>query len=718
MVRYLKLFLAVVGCLFTVLILIAVYIVVGREMHERKRAELELACARDMAEAASRAKGDFMANVSHEIRTPMNAILGMTELTLDTELSSQQRENLSVVKSATECLLAIINDLLDFSKMEAGKLALDEEDFNLRDHLADVLGLLGLKAVDKGLELSYRVDPFVPDRLRGDPSRLRQILVNLVGNAVKFTEKGDVLVEVSADLGPERAIELHFRVTDTGIGIPPEKRELVFEPFTQADGSTTRIYGGTGLGLTISSQLVKLMGGRLWVESELGRGSTFHFTAKFFAQVWGEITEPASLSSLKGLRVLVVDDNAVNRRILEEILTYWEMNPTLVEGGQMAIHELQRARDAREPFSLVLLDAMMPDLDGFSVAEQIKSDSRLQTTVILMLTSSDRHGFVDLARSSGIAACLNKPIHQNKLLDAILEAFHGTPKAQPRLDSPVPSLPRDRPLRILMAEDNPHNQRVAMLILAKSGHTVTVAANGLEAVEALKRDSFDLVLMDLQMPLMDGLQATAAIREAEAGTSRRVPIIAMTAHAMREDQERCLAAGMDGYLSKPIQSSTILSKIQECLDRERPTHPTEPHRCETSESSPPMDLAGALDRVDGDRPFLVEMAKIFAAECPEQMEEIREALAERNGSGVLSNTHKLKNWSSNFLAESTFATVTRFEGLIRSGSFEAAGVVYHELKHRVEQLSEALRRLDPGAIDDDVTCRAIDNDPRSRACIP
>jgi signal transduction histidine kinase/DNA-binding response OmpR family regulator len=691
-VRNLKIFLDVVGALFTVLILIAVYLVVGREMSERKKVELELACARDGAEAASRAKGDFMANVSHEIRTPMNAILGMTELTLDTELAPQQRENLQVVKSATDSLLSIINDLLDFSKMEAGKLSLGTEDFGLRDHLADTLGLLGLKAVDKGLELSCRVAPEVPDRIMGDPSRLRQILVNLVGNAVKFTEKGDVVVEVDIANRSERRVELHFRVTDTGIGIRPEKREMVFAPFTQADGSTTRLYGGTGLGLAISKQLVELMGGRLWVESELGQGSTFHFTATFAESDQEAGPKPASLASLRGLRVLVVDDNAVNRRILEEILTFWELIPRVVEGGEQAVVELARAQDAGEPYSLVLLDALMPGMDGFSVAQRIKKDLALNTTVILMLTSSDRQGFADLARSAGIAACLNKPIHQNKLLEAILQAFHQIPKPIAKADSGTIALPRERPLRILMAEDNPHNQRVATLILAKSGHFVTVAANGLEAVEALKQNTFDLILMDLQMPLMDGLQATAAIRSAEAGTSRRVPIIAMTAHAMKEDQSRCLAAGMDGYLSKPIQARTILKAIKDCLDREPPLSE---QRDEAGGAAEPIDFVAALDRVDGDRAFLAEMAEILRKELPVQMAEIREALIQGRTSDVIEPTHKLKNWAGNFVAETMFAALTRLEALGQAGRLEGALAALPELETEAERLSSALARLDP-----------------------
>jgi two-component system sensor histidine kinase/response regulator len=712
-VRNFKVVLDVIGAMFTVLILIAVYVVVGREMRDRKRAELELACARDVAEEASRAKGDFMANVSHEIRTPMNAILGMTELTLETDLAPQQRENLHVVKSATNSLLAIINDLLDFSKMEAGKMSLSKEDFGLRDHLADTLDLLGLKAVDKGLELSCRIDPEVPDRLSGDQSRLRQILMNLVGNAIKFTETGDVVVNVDldADQPIDGTFRLHFRVTDSGIGIDPEKLAMIFAPFTQADGSTTRIYGGTGLGLAISTQLVRLMEGQLWVESKQGLGSTFHFTAKFAGADQESATEHASLKSLRGLRVLVVDDNAVNRQILEEILTFWELVPVLVDGGAAAIVELNRARDVGETYPLVLLDALMPGIDGFSVAEQIKVDVTLKTTVILMLTSSDRQGFADLARAAGIAACLNKPIHQNKLLDAILEAFNHSTRPETVANPRSALLARGRPLRILMAEDNLHNQRVATLILAKSGHCVTVAENGLKAVEALKVCTFDLVLMDLQMPFMDGLQATAAIRSAEVGTSRRVPIIAMTAHAMKEDKDRCLAVGMDGYVSKPIHAKTILKAIEDCLDQEKPTSDG---RSDPGVSAEPIDLDAALDRVDGDRTFLVEMAGIFLEELPVQMAEIREALVQRQVAALIAPAHKLKNWAGNFVAKAMFDSLARLEALGRSGNLEWALAALPELEREAERLSSALAQIEP--LGGELSPQMIDDDLRRRRC--
>ncbi len=690
--RNVKISLTTVSAGFTILILVAVYLVVGREMWERKQVEEELARTRDVAEAANRAKGDFMANVSHEIRTPMNAILGMTELTLETDLAPHQRENLTIVKSATDSLLSIINDLLDFSKMEAGKLSLALDDFDLRDLLSTTMDLLALRAVDKGLELACRIDLGVPDRLVGDSSRIRQVVMNLVGNAIKFTEQGEVIVEVEAEIGPGGAIELHFKVTDSGIGIDDSKLALVFDPFTQADGSTTRLYGGSGLGLSISSQLAALMGGRIWVESVLCVGSTFHFTAHVSLSSAGRPQEPAPLESLRGLRVLVVDDNAVNRQILEEMLTFWEMVPTLADGGRAALDEWERAREQASPFSLVILDALMPDMDGFTLARMIQQQSSLKADLIVMLTSSDRQGFAESAREAGITACLNKPIHQHKLLEAILATVTGNRHGQDNPVTPPASKAPTRTLRILLAEDNPHNQRVAVLILAKFGHAVTVAANGVAAVDLLRETPFDLVLMDLQMPLMDGLQATAAIRAFEAGTNRRVPIIALTAHAMKEDENRCLAAGMDGYVTKPIEEAKLVQAINHSgvLGARTPAPRTEPAR-----RSATIDAVAALARVDGDRAFLAEMATLCLTESTVLMREISDAVALDDGASLIRPAHSLKNWSGNFVAETTFASLRRLEELGRAGRLAEARAFLPDLEIEVGKFLAALAQFLP-----------------------
>jgi len=663
------------------------------DVTERQMAVEALLKAKEAAEEANRAKSEFLANMSHEIRTPLNAVIGMAELLLDTSLTQTQRDYLKMVHESGESLLSVINDILDFSKIEAGKLDLVSKPFDLRETVGDMMKPLGVRAGGNGLELTCHFESDVPAVIEGDPHRLRQIVVNLVGNAIKFTEQGEIGFDVSVESTSEGHVELHFQIRDTGIGIAEKKLGTIFEAFEQADSGSTRQYGGTGLGLAICARLVDLMGGKIWVESQVGVGSTFHFTAPFPVTRADRVTHPRAAARIQGTRVLIVDDNATNRTILDEIVRSWGMRTQLAGDAEEGLMLLKEAYSVGDPHSLLLTDVEMPGKDGIDLIAAMREIPNLEETLVIVLSSSERPTTRRRCEDLRISSFLMKPVKQSELFDAIIVALGvATPEDENEVKS-LGSLPAIRPLKVLLAEDNRANQRLAMALLEKWGHEVTLAESGTQAVDYWERNPFDLIVMDVQMPEMDGLQATQEIREREKERGGHVPIIAMTAHALSGDREKCLDAGMDGYTSKPLRIQELHQAIAEFFDAQPPT--TQDEKVKESVAQPQVDWSHALRACDGDKDLFVDLLHLFLEETPQLLNALDEAIEKQDTEAIYRSAHTVVG-SLRIIGPSKAGDIAlQIEKAANLGTVDGTADLSQQLRSHLDRLSmEAAQIVD------------------------
>lgn len=658
---------------------------------EKERAEQ----AQRAAEVALRVRSEFLANVSHELRTPMNSILGMLQLTREEELSPTSRDYLATAHDSAQALLDLLNDILDFSRLELGKFTIDEAPFDLRAMVDEAIKTIAPTAFAKGLEVVCDIAPEVPERAIGDELRLRQIMLNLVGNAVKFTEKGEIVVAVELERLWASEVRLKFSVRDTGVGIASRDQQRIFEAFAQADASTTRKHGGVGLGLAICSELLRCMGSRLKLVSELGRGSEFQFSISFpraAGDTSGVDRQAAHIEGLHNLPVLVVDDNETNRRILEQTLRDWQMQPVMASDAEQGLALLQQASQAGQPFPLALIDALMPGVDGLTLSDLIRDDREIcRPPIVLMISSADRLAFSQRTDELNVSAFLTKPVSQADLLTALVQCLELAP-----VDSALPttgsSAAPPRPLSILLAEDTPANQKVVRSVLAKRGHAVSLAQNGREAVDLVRTRDFDVILMDVQMPIMDGYQATAAIRRVQGAAERPTPIVAMTAHAMRGDREKCLSAGMDAYLAKPVDVKELLTMVEEIGRDERPTRPQVDAAIDTTAdgSLAVIDVDAAMSRLGSDMDLFCELAQLFAEDVPQLVTKIQRAIEQQDAATLQRAAHSIKGLAANFGAARCVSVAQELESLGKSRALSQASPLLATLQTRLQELDAAL----------------------------